>query len=78
VVGAPRAALKFARGAVSDAAQRVVSVLLLRLSLVNGPYVRLEFAGVWQLGEVLGIFERAACLPAVFLLVHERSLVNRS
>ena len=54
-----RAAVRFARVAVSDAPP-VSASLLLRLVLANGRRAELEIGGVAHLGEVLGVLERVA------------------
>ena len=54
-----KAAVRFARVAVSDTSPPSVSMLL-RVMLTNGRRAELEIGGVAQLGEVIGILERAA------------------
>jgi hypothetical protein len=53
-----RAAVRFARVAVSDAPASAST--LLRLVLTNGRRAELEIRGVTQLGEVIGVLERTA------------------
>jgi hypothetical protein len=55
----PRSAVRFARVAVSDTPPPLASMLL-RLVLTNGRRAELEIGGVAQLGEVIGVLERAA------------------
>ena len=55
----PKAAVTFSRVAVSDA-PATPAAMLLRLVLSNGRRAELEVLGAAQLGEVLGVLERAA------------------
>jgi hypothetical protein len=55
----PRSVVRFARVAVSDTPPPLASMLL-RLVLTNGRRAELEIGGVAQLGEVIGVLERAA------------------
>jgi hypothetical protein len=55
----PRSVVRFARVAVSDTPPPSASMLL-RLVLTNGRRAELEIGGVAQLGEVIGVLERAA------------------
>jgi transposase-like protein len=52
-----RPVVRFARVAVSDMPP---ASMLLRLVLTNGRRAELEIGGVAQLGEVIGVLERAA------------------
>ncbi len=54
-----KAAVRFARVAVSDTSPPSASMLL-RVMLTNGRRAELEIGGAAQLGEVIGILERAA------------------
>jgi transposase-like protein len=54
-----KAAVRFARVAVSDTPPASASMLL-RLVLRNGRRAELEIGRVAQLGEVIGVLERAA------------------
>lgn len=53
-----RQAVQFARVAVSDALP--AASMLLRVVLMNGRRAELEIGGLAQLGEVIGVLERAA------------------
>ena len=57
-VRVPKAAVRFARVALNDAA--APESLRLRVVLGNGRRAELESEGIAQLGEVLGVLERAA------------------
>jgi hypothetical protein len=54
-----RKAVRFARVAVSDGTAAAASMLL-RVVLTNGRCAELQIGGAVQLGEVIGILERAA------------------
>ena len=55
-----KAAVRFARVAVQGARAVPSASMLLRLVLANGRHAELEIGGVAQLGQVLGVLERAA------------------
>lgn len=55
----PRKAVRFARVAVTDAPSAATSMLL-RMVLTNGRCAELQIGTLAQLGEVIGVLERAA------------------